>query len=100
MRRNRLKRLVREFFRLHQRELHLDVTDMDFVVVPKRGLDIGSLTQANVNQELTPLVRKALDKSNKLDKGCCPKPEGSQSPTPRGLLGGDAKGGGSTCAQT
>jgi len=61
VRRNRVKRLVREFFRLHRHALPPDV---DVVVVPKRGVDGGNLDQAQVTRELLPL----LDRLNKGDR--------------------------------
>ena len=51
--RNRIKRLVREFFRLHQHEIALDA---DIVVVPKRGICVESLGLAQVCAELGPLL--------------------------------------------
>jgi len=52
--RNRIKRLVREFFRLHQRSIP---QGLDIVVVPKRSLDPRSLTLAGLTRELLPLMR-------------------------------------------
>ncbi len=54
--RNRLKRLAREFFRQQPPE---SVDGLDLVVVPKKGLDIRSLTLECVTWELASLVRKA-----------------------------------------
>ncbi|MCK9239429.1 MAG: ribonuclease P protein component [Desulfocurvus sp.] len=53
--RNRIKRLLREFFRLHQLSLPAGV---DFVVVPKRHVDAGTLGLADVERELADLVAK------------------------------------------
>ena len=50
VRRNRLRRLIREFFRLQQRTLP---TGLDFVVVPKRHLNIGCMDYHQVAKELS-----------------------------------------------
>ena len=52
--RNRIKRVVREFFRLHQRDMP---QGLDLVVVPKRSLDPRKLTLAGLTRECLPLVR-------------------------------------------
>jgi len=54
--RNRIKRLLREFFRLHQSTLP---AGMDFVVVPKRHVDADALGLGDVEPELAGLVAKA-----------------------------------------
>lgn len=54
--RNRIKRLLREFFRLHQQDLPAGV---DFVVVPKRHVDAGALALGDMERELAELVAKA-----------------------------------------
>lgn len=51
--RNRVKRVLREFFRLHQ---HLLPHDMDIVAVPKRHLKPKNVTLGFVTQELLPLI--------------------------------------------
>lgn len=51
--RNRIKRVVREFFRLHQNAL---VRPLDIVVVPKRSLDADQLTLDAATRELAPLL--------------------------------------------
>ncbi len=51
--RNRVKRVIREFFRCHQREVPEGV---DVVVVPKRCLDPSRISLAFVSQELLPLI--------------------------------------------
>ena len=51
--RNRVKRVLREFFRLHQALLPDGV---DMVVVPKRHLRVKQLTVAMVSLEFLPLV--------------------------------------------
>jgi ribonuclease P protein component len=55
--RNRIKRLLREFFRLHQHEFTLPV---DIVVVPKRGICADSLDFALVAAELGPAMAKVM----------------------------------------
>jgi ribonuclease P protein component len=52
--RNRIKRVVREFFRLHQRDIP---QGLDIVVVPKRSLDPRKLTLAGLTREFLPLMR-------------------------------------------
>jgi ribonuclease P protein component len=54
--RNRIKRVLREFFRLHQHELS---ELMDIVVVPKRHVDASSLDLHQVEAELTPMLARA-----------------------------------------
>lgn len=60
MRRNRIKRLVREFFRLHQHDFPLRA---DIVVVPKRGICADSLDFAQVSSELGPLMTKVVSRA-------------------------------------
>lgn len=55
--RNRVKRVLREFFRLHGSVMPGYV---DVVVVPKRQLDPSRVTLAFVTSELEPLVRGLL----------------------------------------
>lgn len=57
VRRNRVKRLVREFFRLHQHEYGVRA---DIVVVPKRGLCVDSMDLSQVSSELGPLMAKVI----------------------------------------
>ncbi len=52
--RNRVRRLIRETFRLWQSEI---APGRDYVVVPKRALDPRALDQATVEGELLPLLR-------------------------------------------
>jgi len=52
--RNRIKRVVREFFRLRRHELP---QGLDLVVVPKRTLDPRKLTLAGLTREFLPLLR-------------------------------------------
>lgn len=66
-RRNRVKRLLREWFRLLRPDLGWPegdaaaraVAGMDLVVVPRRGVDVDALTLRGVTRELTPVARKA-----------------------------------------
>lgn len=53
--RNRIKRVVREYFRLHQFDFELP---LDIVVVPKRNLEAKQLTLALATDEFTPLLTK------------------------------------------
>ncbi len=53
--RNRVRRLVRECFRLAQ---HQVVSGFDLVIVPKRGLNPRSLDLAKVQEELLPLIER------------------------------------------
>jgi len=59
VRRNRVKRLVREFFRLHQHDFRLCA---DLVVVPKRGVCVDSMDLAQVSSELAPLMTKIVSR--------------------------------------
>jgi ribonuclease P protein component len=52
--RNRIKRIVREFFRLHREHVP---EKADIVVVPRRSLDPRQLTLARVTREFFPVVR-------------------------------------------
>ncbi|MCL2123048.1 MAG: ribonuclease P protein component [Desulfovibrionaceae bacterium] len=52
--RNRIKRVVREVFRLHQRGIP---QGLDIVVVPRRNLDPRTLTLADLTREFLPLMR-------------------------------------------
>ncbi len=51
--RNRVKRLLREFFRRQQRNLPQGI---DIVAVPKKSLKPGDITYAALEKELIPLV--------------------------------------------
>ncbi|GAB1411175.1 hypothetical protein MASR1M90_23290 [Desulfovibrionales bacterium] len=53
--RNRTKRILREFFRLHKHRLSLPA---DIVVVPKRGLRVRQLSLSQVQEELTVVLEK------------------------------------------
>lgn len=55
-RRNRIKRLVREYFRLHQESLP---PGWDFVVVPKRHVDAKRLTLGVLEEELPAAISRA-----------------------------------------
>lgn len=53
--RNRVKRVLREFFRLHGQ----DAPDgIDIVAVPKKNLDATALTLARASVELRPLLAR------------------------------------------
>jgi ribonuclease P protein component len=59
--RNRVKRLLREFFRLKQAGLPQAGSGdapwgLDIVAVPKRGLDVSLLDLSGLNLELLPLL--------------------------------------------
>jgi ribonuclease P protein component len=53
--RNRIKRVVREFFRLHQSDFELP---LDIVIVPKRNLEAKQLDLALATEEFTPLFSR------------------------------------------
>lgn len=57
--RNRVRRLVRECFRLEQARVP---GGYDYVVVPKRGLVPRSLSLARVRDDLLPLLQSLADK--------------------------------------
>jgi ribonuclease P protein component len=56
-RRNRIRRVLREFFRLHQEDID---RPLDIVVVPKRNLDPKTVDLALVEQEFPPVLSRAL----------------------------------------
>lgn len=53
--RNRIKRVVREFFRLHQNDVP---GGLDLVIVPKRSLDVSRLNLDLATKELTSLLAR------------------------------------------
>jgi len=53
--RNRVKRVLREFFRLHQLRMP---AAMDIVVVPRRSLDVSGMNLAVAASELLPLLEE------------------------------------------
>ena len=55
VKRNRVKRILKEFFRLNQHRLDMDV---DIVVVPKKHLQPEKLSYARVDRELSPVVSR------------------------------------------
>nr|WP_321260809.1 ribonuclease P protein component [uncultured Pseudodesulfovibrio sp.] len=57
--RNRIKRVVREYFRLHQFDFELP---LDIVVVPKRNLEAKQLTLALTIEEFTPVFERLRTK--------------------------------------
>lgn len=59
VRRNRIKRLLREFFRLNG---HLLPAGVDIVAVPRRELADSHVDLALVRTELAPLLRKLSPK--------------------------------------
>jgi len=63
--RNRVKRLLRELFRLHRHELNGDV---DMVIVPKRGIDVRALNYRNLEPELWPVLRKGVRQCSETGK--------------------------------
>ncbi len=56
--RNRVKRVLREFFRLYQQEIPFGY---DIVVVPKRSLVPAKFTLHQAVEELLPIVRRLHD---------------------------------------
>ncbi len=71
--RNRIKRVVREFFRLHQDRIS---GPLDMVLVPKRSLDVERLTLAVATLELAPLLprleRERGRTPDRENKACAP----------------------------
>jgi len=57
VRRNRVKRILREFFRL---TLASSAVPLDIVIVPKRNLDPQTLGLAETTAELTPLCARIV----------------------------------------
>lgn len=58
--RNRIKRVLRAFFRLHQ---HLLPERVDIVAVPKRNLDVAQLDLPFVSAELAAVLGQVQRKS-------------------------------------
>ncbi len=70
MARNRVKRVLREFFRLHQAMLP---SSADIVVIPKRSLHVSRLNLALVTVELLPILdqlARALDVALEIPVAC------------------------------
>ncbi len=63
--RNRVKRLLREFFRLRRRDLAASRTPLDLVVVAKRHLDAATLDLKAVEADLGPLLARILRDADK-----------------------------------
>ncbi len=64
VRRNRIKRLIREVVRHRWKELNKG--DMDIVILPKRGISIEKLTSLSVEEELFfPLLKALTAKASK-----------------------------------
>ncbi len=53
--RNRIKRLIKEFIRLHRHEIK---EDLDVIVIPKRDLNVKGLKYKDVESELYPVFTK------------------------------------------
>ncbi|MFP4285066.1 MAG: ribonuclease P protein component [Desulfovermiculus sp.] len=53
--RNRVKRLLREFFRHHQHDIN---ADLDVVAVPKRHIQVKKMHYEDVERELKPVLDK------------------------------------------
>lgn len=64
--RNRIKRVLREFFRLHQRRLVLPV---DIVAVAKKKSDAGNIVLDAAKRELLPLIDKIQKDCGRRDAG-------------------------------
>lgn len=68
VKRNRVKRLLREFFRLNQHDLLMNA---DYVVVPKRHIKPDRLTFSQVQAQLSKvMVRIARDLGPECDQRC------------------------------
>jgi ribonuclease P protein component len=65
VRRNRVKRVLREFFRLHGGIR----APLDLVVVPKRTLDPKRISLQGVEQEFLPVLRR-LEAEHHTDRSC------------------------------
>lgn len=57
VKRNRVKRLLKEFFRLHQQALPIDA---DIVAVPKRHIQAGSIHYLQVDKDLSPVLPRIV----------------------------------------
>ncbi len=53
--RNRIKRVIREFFRLYQNQIQIRA---DIIFVPKRALDGKKITLGLAEKELIPVISK------------------------------------------
>jgi len=58
--RTRLKRLIKEVFRLNKDDLQDDDVDVDVVVVAKKNIDGDGMNYRIAEKELVPIVSKAL----------------------------------------
>ena len=61
--RNRVRRVLREFFRLNQGLVDQSV---DIVVVPKRNLDPKTVDMALVEQEVSPILPRIMREMREL----------------------------------
>lgn len=59
--RNRVKRLLREYFRLQQNEFS---APLDIVIIPKRKLNVRGLDLSSVAADITEPLKKCLSKMN------------------------------------
>lgn len=57
VKRNRVKRLLKEFFRLHQQALPIDA---DIVAVPKKHIRPDAISLQQVEQELVPVLPRIV----------------------------------------
>ncbi|WP_084486588.1 ribonuclease P protein component [Desulfovibrio sp. X2] len=78
--RNRVKRVLREFFRLHQRECD---PPHDYVVVPKRNLDPRQVGLEMVSEELLPVLGRISREARKRLDGASVAQAGGQAPSTR-----------------
>lgn len=65
--RNRVKRLLREFFRLRRPDLAASAAAFDLVVVAKRHLDATTLDLRAVEADLAPVLARVLRDERRRD---------------------------------
>ena len=87
--RNRLKRLLREFFRVHLKDMPPGV---DVVVVPKRRLEVDSLNLAAVERELLPLMRTLAARLDSATDSSAPGAEQPRAKARKGRGSGQGHG--------
>ena len=64
--RNRVKRVLREFFRINQAQIP---SAMDIVVIPRRSLNVAELGLASASNELLPVLETLRNVAEQAEDG-------------------------------